>query len=83
MKNTMREGRDRELMVNIFTPPLTFTYSSSMQNREITSCKKKKRYMEKWGNWQKGGYAFRGLCMQSLQGREKDPDKPAWLYAHS
>lgn len=47
MKNTMREGRDRELMVNIFTPPLLFTYSSSMQNRVITSCKKKKKKKEK------------------------------------
>lgn len=40
MKNMMCEGCDRELMVNIFTTPLPFTYSSSMQNRMVTSCKK-------------------------------------------
>lgn len=42
MKNMMCEGCDRELMVNIFTTPLPFTYSSSMQNRMVTSCKKQK-----------------------------------------
>lgn len=45
MKNTMR---DRELMVNIFTPLLPFTYSLSMQHKQtvITVCKKE-RYIVK------------------------------------
>lgn len=53
MKNTMSEGCDRELIVNILTPFLPFTHCLSMQKRVITYVKKKQkqqkkdRYMEK------------------------------------
>lgn len=47
MKKTMSEGCDRELMVNTFTPPLPFTYSLSMQNRLISTCKKQTNKQKK------------------------------------
>lgn len=80
MKNMMREGCDRELMVNNFTTPLPFTYSLSMQNRMVTSCKKKKDMRRNGETGRKVVmYTEDYACNVCWAEKKKRPDMPAWF----